>query len=327
MASPARVLVYPAYATNPWTGMLYERVRDIGLDVVLADTLDEFRDGIRALGVGDVAHVQWLSAVADGRPQPIAKRRAAQFCAAVLAAKRRGVTVVWSVHNVIAHDATNPGIEIELARFLAANADAVHLLNPATAAIAAPLYDLPEGAEVIGHSSYAGVYLDTMTRDEARATFGLRPDDLAVLHFGQPRPFKGTDELRSAAEGLDGVVLLMPDVRVDDDDVQRWFRAADVTALPYRDVLNSGTAMLSATFGVPVLVPKLPALEALLEREPWTHWYEPGELAGALRTVAIDRGESAAALRFAEQRPPRAMADAFCELIERARLTALADSR
>lgn len=38
------------------------------------------------------------------------------------------------------------------------------------------------------------------------------------------------------------------------------FGAADVVALPYRDVLTSGNLMLAANYGKPVVAPRLPAL-------------------------------------------------------------------
>jgi beta-1,4-mannosyltransferase len=45
-----------------------------------------------------------------------------------------------------------------------------------------------------------------------------------------------------------------------------YFRAAELIVLPYRDILNSGTALLSLSFNRPVLVPDRGAMKELREK-------------------------------------------------------------
>jgi glycosyltransferase involved in cell wall biosynthesis len=72
------------------------------------------------------------------------------------------------------------------------------------------------------------------------------------------------------------------------------FRAADLVVLPYRETLNSGTAMLALSFDRPVLAPALGALSELGTEvgEDWVRTYtgdlNSSELQAAL-TWALDK--------------------------------------
>jgi glycosyltransferase involved in cell wall biosynthesis len=58
---------------------------------------------------------------------------------------------------------------------------------------------------------------------------------------------------------------------VPDDRLQVVLRAADVVVLPYRTILNSGTALLALSFDVPIVVPALGAMSDL-ERDVGSDW-------------------------------------------------------
>ena len=47
---------------------------------------------------------------------------------------------------------------------------------------------------------------------------------------------------------------------IDADDLQLYFNAADISVLPFRAVLTSLSLLLSMSFGVPVLIPRIPAI-------------------------------------------------------------------
>jgi len=353
-----QVVVFPYYVDNPYTDLLYRSVRASGYDILGVTKLDKFEHAVADLGAGDVIHVQWTSPIAHvGRDAADSWRRVDWFQRIVTAAQKRGAALIWTVHNMVPHDTVHLEQEIALSRFLTDRADAVHVMNPATAAVVAELYELPpEKTVVIPHCSYLGVYPQSLSRTEARADLGLADTDTAVLFLGQMRPYKGLDVLLPAlsrlGESRSGLVLLLAgktnladadqiekliphNIRVirhhshvDDFDLQRWFVAADVTALPYRKVLNSGSAMLSATFGVPVLLPDLPHLRALFEGQSWVHFFLPDadgtSLENALAEITPLTDSDVAALRYAESLTPAGMAASFQQLLERVRSATLA---
>lgn len=312
-ARPGRLAVFPVYRDNPYLNLMLLAPRSSGWTVLESARLEHLERDLRGLGAGDVAHVHWTAPIVQrAESDPEAQDRLDQFRAMIDAARARGVRLLWTVHNALPHDVRHDALELELNRFLAATADVVHVLNAATAKEVAPLYEL-SGRPVVHlpHPSYRGVYEGSGTRAQARAALGLDATDLAVLFFGQVRPYKGVDVLIDAVAKLDASAspvlllagktseadvetierLLPPDLRtvrhhdfVEDADVQTWFDAADVAVFPYRRVLNSGSLHLAATFGVPTVLPDEEHLRAEFGGEHWIRWFEPGD-AGALARV------------------------------------------
>jgi glycosyltransferase involved in cell wall biosynthesis len=85
---------------------------------------------------------------------------------------------------------------------------------------------------------------------------------------------------------------------VPDDDIQRYLRAADLVVLPFRDITNSGSALLALSFDRPVLVPALGAMGELqaLAGADWVRTYDE-DLTPDLLARALD---------WAVRRPPGA---------------------
>jgi glycosyltransferase involved in cell wall biosynthesis len=105
--------------------------------------------------------------------------------------------------------------------------------------------------------------------------------------------------------------------KVPVEDVQYLFRAADYAVCAYRSSLNSGTAMLALSFGVPLVAPETAAFSELLARGAGIGYApdEPGALTAAL-AAAIETdpaGMSGRAASLAEERTPRDASNLFFE--------------
>ena len=121
---------------------------------------------------------------------------------------------------------------------------------------------------------------------EAKARLGLRESDRVLLSLGRMAPYKGVEYLISAMEQLapkdpnlrlllvgrtdhspeyarritelatplvkEGRVLLRAE-NIPDSEMEVYFKAADVSVLPYKQIYQSGVLFLSYSFGLPVL--------------------------------------------------------------------------
>jgi len=255
---------------------------------------------------------------------------------------------VWTIHNVLPHEVGYRVAEIELCRFLAANADAIHVLSEETVAAAAPLYELPaDRTHVIEHSSYVGIYPDLVERAEARQRLHVQPSETALLLFGGIRPYKGVSDvldvfdearlreprLRLLVAGQPGRFLGVqklterflahPHVTanfefVPDDELQVWQRAADVAVLPYPHVLNSGAFQLALSFGLPVIAPRAGSLMSLLDPR-YTIGYRRGDrdqlVAAMAAAPRLARDAGRLSRSAADARPPAQMSDRFLDLL------------
>lgn len=133
-----------------------------------------------------------------------------------------------------------------------------------------------------------------LTRSEAKRKLGIREGEKTILFFGNIAPYKGLEYLIAAfqrilvhsdnyrliiagrpkncekywaairndirSEEESGRILLRADF-IPDEETEIFFKAADVAALPYRYIYQSGVLFLAHSFGVPVIVADVGSLK------------------------------------------------------------------
>lgn len=284
---PFLLAAFPWFVTNPYQALLYGSCREHGIApvrVVRDEQLDEVLELQRA-GLPTVLHLHWLHPILQ---RAASAKDARQLVDAFLhrldAHRQSGGRVVWTVHNILPHEARFEAEETRLSAEVAARSEVIHVLVQRTAEMVAPYFELPQDRLLhVPHMSYVGAYEDHISRADARHDLGLLPDELVYLVLGAIRPYKGLPELLDAwatlppdrprrlviagapsdQPGIDELIeraALAPGVLLDArkipaPEMQTFLRAADVAVLPYRQALNSGALMLALTFGLPVIVP------------------------------------------------------------------------
>jgi len=154
----------------------------------------------------------------------------------------------------------------------------------------------PGTVVVIPHGEY-GFFeseVEKQDRDRVRLDLGLSPQDKVALFFGYIREYKGLDILLGAwpavVEEVPEARLLiagdagqLTDARCDElaawatrlgavhrfgfipfEEVARYFAAADLLAMPYRSISQSGVLYLALSLGVPVVATAVGALPEVL---------------------------------------------------------------
>ncbi len=310
---PLRVLAWPAWAfaaRQPFQAQLADELTALGVRV--ADFTPR-----TALGRHDVWHLHWPErAFASPRPAK-ALVKTGLVALALAYAHRRGAKLVWTVHNLQSHDGRHPGLERWLWRFLGRRlAGIIHLSETSRGELARLHPELAaKPAVVIPHGHFRAAYPASPARAAARAHLGLPADAPVVLYFGQIRPYKNVPALlaawaplaaagarlvvvgrpasaadraavEAAARGCAGVDLRL--ALVPREEVPTYFAAADLVALPYREILNSGAALLALSFDRPVLLPRRGALAELAASlgAGWVRTYD-GELTAGVLQAAL----------------------------------------
>jgi glycosyltransferase involved in cell wall biosynthesis len=116
-------------------------------------------------------------------------------------------------------------------------------------------------------------------------SFRAFPGEDAILYIaGRSPSAKVTQQLQVLADQDHRVRLNLN--FVSRDEVQVYFRAADVVVLPYREILNSGSAILALSFNRPVLVPRRGAMSELAKfvGDEWVQTYSGDLTVNALET-------------------------------------------
>jgi D-inositol-3-phosphate glycosyltransferase len=176
----------------------------------------------------------------------------------------------------------------------------------------------------------------SLTRADARERLGLGCAEKVMLFFGNIAPYKGLEYLVTAFKQLTfqdeayrliiagrttdhpaywesiretirsevdkGQILLKADF-IPDDEVEVYFKAADVLVLPYRNIYQSGVLFLAYSFGLPVIASDVGSLrEDVIEGETGflCSPCDPSELARAITRYF----DSPLFLRLESQREP-----------------------
>ena len=278
----------------------------------LAEHLPDMLRHSRAGGRGvDVIHYQWLTLEA--------------LDAALLA---RGVPRVFTSHNVLRRGAGR--LREQGGRRLAAAVDAivVHTRGGAQAMTARYGAD-PQKVHAIPHGAFD--YLASQPHEAPLPPELAAVEGPVILSFGVLRPYKGVDVLIEAFEGIEGAELWVVgrpwmdveplraaaartggtvrfvDRFVAESELPAYFRRADVVALPYREIDQSGVLYTALAFGKPIVASAIGgfaevaedhgALTAVPPGDPAALRAALGELVGdpAARAAQAARAAAAAA--------------------------------
>ena len=315
MTARLRVLASPAFSTrgrNPYHWLLYTHLQACGVAV------EEYSRKRLLVGEHDLWHLHWPEA-------PLNEPGAARALAAVLdlllmirVARRRGIKVIWTIHNLCPHEQRYPRLARWFGRRFVRQIDGI--INHTQAGELLALQKYPELARlprfIVPHGHYRGVYADQLDRADARKRLGVDPHAVVLAFVGQVRRYKGVEalcrtfrnlqnkEVRlliagaaagdmaaaiNAAAGDDPRITL--DLRfLQDADLHVYLRAADLVVLPYIDILNSGSALLALSFDAPILVPSTETFRELQGTvgAEWVFTYDGSVTTGSLAD-AINR--------------------------------------
>lgn len=309
-----RVIAWPAYknrALNPYNWLLYSPMRGMGV------TVEEYTRARVLRGRYDVFHVHWPEGAANFPSLPKSLAITLYVLVMVDWARARGSRLVWTVHNLGAHDRCHRNLEDWFWGKFIPRVDGSISLSQAGKDLARQrfpqLSERPNFVVPIGH--FRDVYPNELSRTEARTRLGLALDSKVLVFLGQIRPYKNVPSLVSAFRQTSDTDLVLvvagkpsspalrdellmsvsrdPRVRlfaefVPDAAIQIYLNAADLVVLPYREILNSASALLALSFDRPVLVPAMGALGELKAEvgEDWVRTYS-GDLTPAVLRDAI----------------------------------------
>lgn len=281
----------PRPTTNPYLVQL--------AGALPGDVRVEFFSWRTALAGGyDVLHLHWPETLlrSPRRSRALARKAATALLLGLLRVRR--VAVVRTVHNPRPHERP-PALDRALLRGLDRATTRWVRLNPAT-----PTPD-PERTATVPHGHYRGWFPPAAGA----------PVPGRLLCFGLLRPYKGVEGLLAAFTTLEGGDVSLrvvgaattpalartveaaaaADARitarleyVDDTALHAEVSAAQLVVLPYRELHNSGAALLALSLDRPVLLPagEQAALLAAETGPGWVHTYQ-GELSAAALAGAL----------------------------------------
>ncbi len=206
--------------------------------------------------------------------------------------KRR---VVYTAHNVLPHE-RRPADLPRLRRLMSQTDQVILHSEENRAAFLALAGDAAPGTRVIPMGNFSRfLEVGNGSAEEARAAVGVPPGARVVLFFGTIRPYKGLEDLigafRRIRDDVPDAWLVIAGCPFESfqryenaiaeadlggrtvlhlryhpvADIAKFFRAADVVALPYRSASQSAIAQLAFAFGKPVVATRVGGLPEIIE--------------------------------------------------------------
>src|SRR5690606_8307731 len=159
--------------------------------------VDEFSPRRLLRGRYDLWHAHWPEGGMGKGSAPRVAAGAAATLALAAAARVRGTRVVWTVHNLRAHDAPHPRIEEAFwAGWARARDASLHLSRAGREAARERFPALrAKPAFVVPHPHYRTAYPPAPSREEARAKLGLPTDAPTVVFAGHVLAYKNVPAL------------------------------------------------------------------------------------------------------------------------------------
>jgi len=248
----------------------------------------------------DLIHVQWIPLVAEGVPFELWFLKLAQ---------RRGVKIVYTVHNLLPHD-SEPGVRETFARIYRMMDGLICHTRETKDRLIAEFGLDGSKIRIIPHGPLFYDYTP-VGQPEAKRRIGLQPENCIVLYQGLVRPYKGIDFLldawkkvqaeqpdarlviagrgedrhmefvkaRVATDGVQGSVQL--DLRyITSQELPIYYQAADIAIYPHREITQSGALMTGIAFGKPIVATSLPGFREALEGYHGAVCVEYGDVEG-----------------------------------------------
>jgi len=329
--SPARsrrnVLFIPDWRSgNPYQNLLADGLRQVGLEVEFANpsgrpfNLNELANKHSRLGV---IHVHWtqglLRHIYWSGSSWIKRVKLLFFALDILVCRARGIAVVWTVHNLVEHESSDPQTEISARRILVRFGNAVICHSREAIDTILSCYRLPELDKIkaIPHGNYLNSYSeDPRITQRFRNKFQVENENIVLLFFGGIRRYKGLGVLVEAFKDVDdarqrlliagkpfendieewltGVSASDPRIRlslgfVPDEQVASFFRIADVVVLPFQATLTSGSVILAMGFGKCLVLPEEARVLGLPGDEGALYYKDLESLCTLLRDMSQDR--------------------------------------
>ncbi|MGI9498929.1 MAG: glycosyltransferase, partial [Geminicoccaceae bacterium] len=305
-----QLIFYPDYRrANPYQTLLYQHIDPAF--AVRPGAIEEARPLLGLKGRREtevVFHLHWedsvLRSIKDAGEASNAARR---FCAELDRFAEGGGRLIWTKHNLRPHDFVHADLAEEISAIVAAKADAIIVHSPAAIHAVGEHYCIDRKRFSLQvHGNYRKHY-PIVARSAARQKLGLAADRRCLLLFGRLTGYKGGDLLIGALNDLNDPTLhlllvgrqpfdrlgipaglrdrvTMIDRFVEDREVAEVFAAADAVALPYREILTSGTLFLAMGAERPIILPRLPTLLDVANRD-MAFSYRPGDVASLVEAL------------------------------------------
>lgn len=299
-----KILAWPALKNkkdNPYNWLLYSNIRKLN-----SMEIEEFSIPRALLKKYKLMHMHWPEYFLDKRNTLEVLLKLIAFCTLISLIKLKGTKIIWTAHNSSSHEKKHPFLEYLFWRYLLNNLDGYITLTQSGKDEL--MHKYPQIKKIkqftIPHGDYRMEYEDTISKEKARKLLKIKKEDLMILNFGKIRYYKGIiplimefeklkvknnrlyivgnchdSKLAEEIEKKTNNNIKFINNYIPSNEVQLYFKSADLIVLPYSKISNSGNLFLALSLNKPVLLPDTHTFKEIQKEigEKWIKTYK-GEI-------------------------------------------------
>ena len=195
------------------------------------------------------------------------------------------INIVWTLHNIFPHDTKN----IKLHRFVqyqfSKQCKWIRVFSNNTVNKLIHEFNFNKNKLiVVPEGSYVNYYPNFISKEEARKELNIQKKEKIFLYFGAIKPYKGLDflieeisnskhhkikliivgrtpkkrylnKIKEKIKNNDSITL--ENKYIKDEQIQIYFKAADIIVLPFENIENSGSIILAMGFKKVIIAPNI----------------------------------------------------------------------
>ena len=211
------------------------------------------------------------------------------------------IKLVWTLHNIQPHDLKHQKIHSFCRHFFAKQSSWIRIFSEDSIGRAKQALKVKDKFVVCPEGSYVDYYKNTISINDAKQKFNITKNDFVYLYLGFIKPYKGIENLIENFNKLqieNKKLIIAGNVLnknyfneiysedkniqfvnrfIENDELQYFYKAADVVVLPFNKVENSGSVILAMGFKKVVVAPQMGVLLKRLSNQQ-DFLYNEGEL-------------------------------------------------
>ncbi len=317
---PTVVQFTPEKTNNPYYTMLTGPLKEQGLPFIYCNSREKLLQMVAEQPEQCwIVHFHQLEGYYHGADAVETSAKAADLLSFIKQLKQLGVKIIWTNHNPLPHDRKFAELDrsftLELCKLLD---HSVVLGNYAKKAFC---HDFAEGitrekVTVIPHPNFRNYYGEPASREEARAKLNISKQALVFGMLGELKPYKGLENLIAAAKQigtstaerpvefliigrckdpayLESLISSCPaNVRiinsfVANPEIPSYLAAFDFSVFCFRDIWASSSVILSLSYNVPVIAPRMGCLPEYVSDTNNGFLYDQHDPSGLQNTLSL----------------------------------------
>ncbi len=285
-SSPKLCVLLTPPVSNPEFQLLADALGKAGCNIFI--DLNEFWNPTRHY---DVLHTQFPEFL-DGFSSRQSKSK--QYTSELKISKQlaffrdSGTKIIWTAFNLKGHEQKYTGINNFIYSEIIQHCHGIIIIAPIGENLLISSYPRAKQKPIITipHGNYIGVYPDNITRSEARKHLKIKNGEIVLLYFGLQRKYKDIHLVYRAFKESSKVNkkirlliagqpltyrrklfflylklfcrhITVVSNYIHDNEIQIYFKAADIAVFAFKNIFTSGSIILAESFGLPIIAPNI----------------------------------------------------------------------